>query len=238
MMFNPPVPSASADLIHYNPVKGLKVIATTSAAEKFWAQAKDTRQLFQAVKAKLLAQAEYVVWRDSVVHHGGDHKSGSRLQPCNLVLPKADPGAVQISRWRSRLCVKTTTGTRIDTTKLAAELELAQIRCVQICEGGRPVHGAQGTGEIERNTPRKYIETVRRVLGGIDCDPASNFTAQKIVQAGTFYTLADNGLLHPWYGRTFLNGPYDDLLPWVGKLLQRNRNRSCAICHYADQCGD
>jgi hypothetical protein len=61
---------------------------------------------------------------------------------------------------------------------------------------------------------------VRRVLGGIDCDPASNFLAQKNVQAATFYTLADNGLVHPWYGRTFLNGPYDDLLPWVRKLLE------------------
>jgi hypothetical protein len=111
------IPS-SADLAHYSPDKGLKVIVTATAAERYWAQAKDSRQLFQAVKAKLLAQAEYVCWRDSVVHHGGDHKSGSRLQPCNLDLPKADPGAAQISRWRSRLCVKTATGTKIDGTKL------------------------------------------------------------------------------------------------------------------------
>jgi hypothetical protein len=101
------MPSASADLTHYSPVRGLKFIATATAAERYWKQAKDSHQLFQAISAKLHAQAEYVVWRDSVVHHGGDHKSDSRLQRCNLDLPKADPGAAQISRWRRRLCIKT-----------------------------------------------------------------------------------------------------------------------------------
>ena len=45
----------------------------------------------------------------------------------------------------------------------------------------------------ERYTPPALIRRVRRVLGAIDCDPASCETAQAIVQAGTWYSREQDG---------------------------------------------
>jgi hypothetical protein len=42
----------------------LKVILAATAAERYRKQAKDTRQLLEAISAKLHAQAAYVCWRD------------------------------------------------------------------------------------------------------------------------------------------------------------------------------
>ena len=53
----------SGNLIRYSPDKGLKTIATATAAQRYWKQAKNSRQLLQAIKAKLTAQAQYVIWR-------------------------------------------------------------------------------------------------------------------------------------------------------------------------------
>lgn len=57
-------------------------------------------------------------------------------------------------------------------------------------------------------TPAKYIEAARAVLGEIDLDPASCVFANQVVRARQFYTIADNGLMHPWHGRIWLNPPY------------------------------
>lgn len=58
------------------------------------------------------------------------------------------------------------------------------------------------------NTPREIVELIRRLLGGIDLDPASNAVAQRTVRAKRFYTAADDGLAHRWKGRVFCNPPY------------------------------
>ena len=69
--------------------------------------------------------------------------------------------------------------------------------------------GTFGTGEVEWYTPPEYIALAREVFGGeIDLDPASCDEAQKIVQAGTYYTKDDDGLAHPWHGNVWLNPPY------------------------------
>lgn len=53
-----------------------------------------------------------------------------------------------------------------------------------------------------------YIEMAREVMGDIDLDPASCAAAQAGIQAGTYYTIDDNGLSKPWFGRVWLNPPY------------------------------
>ena len=63
-------------------------------------------------------------------------------------------------------------------------------------------------GGDEWYTPSRYLTLVLEVMGGIDCDPASSAIAQEDIQAGTFYTVQDDGLIHPWKGRVFLNPPY------------------------------
>lgn len=57
-------------------------------------------------------------------------------------------------------------------------------------------------------TPNEYVDAVREVLGGIDLDPASCEIANRTVKATHYYTLEDDGLERPWYGRVFLNPPY------------------------------
>ena len=106
--------AGSGNLIRYSPDKGLKTIAAATAAERYWKQAKDTRQLLQAISAKLHAQAEYVTWRDSVVvpsRQNGAPGRGKRISVRQSVLPDADADHVAAHRWRKRLCSKTSNGT-------------------------------------------------------------------------------------------------------------------------------
>jgi ParB family chromosome partitioning protein len=68
-------------------------------------------------------------------------------------------------------------------------------------------------------TPPWMIEKARALLGGFDTDPATCAAAQSIVQATTWYTEVENGLLHTWHGRLWLNPPYSGPAKWTDKAL-------------------
>lgn len=57
-------------------------------------------------------------------------------------------------------------------------------------------------------TPPEVVAAVKQVLGRIDLDPASCEAANRVVQADRYYAKEQNGLMHPWYGKIFLNPPY------------------------------
>lgn len=78
---------------------------------------------------------------------------------------------------------------------------------------------ASFSGDNEWYTPRRYIEMARDVMGGIDCDPASNATAQAVIRATVHYTEATNGLAHDWHGRVWMNPPYSH--PEVQQFSER-----------------
>jgi hypothetical protein len=211
-------PDEGTDVTVYNPEKGLQTIAVAEAAEKHWRKAKDFTKLFEAIEAKIKAQAEYVVWRDSKMvpsqERGGtganQHKKSARVEIDRSELTAADPGNDIAYRWRKKLCTlvdqivdgetkkrgKRKTRTVIDEDKLLTTLEDAQARALRVCEQ-QPTgteRGTGGTGEFLRYTPAAHIEAARAVLGTIDLDPASNAQAQQTVKAEQFFTPEDDGL--------------------------------------------
>jgi hypothetical protein len=75
---------------------------------------RDPTRLFEAIAAKVKAQAEYVVWRDGVVvpsqKQGSSGVKGRRVSDQKSDLPAADPGDVTAHRWRKSFCLKGETG--------------------------------------------------------------------------------------------------------------------------------
>jgi ParB family chromosome partitioning protein len=211
----------------YDPEKGLQRIAAASAGEKHWARAKDATKLFEAIEIKIIAQAEYVVYRDGTVvpsqKDPGLRGKRAGIKALKSPLPAADPGSVTAHRWRKRLCTKNGDGTEIDEEKLAAALNDARLRSVRICEQQKigTIRGTEGTGEFERYTPAKYIEAARAVLGTIDLDPATSKQAQRWIKANKFFTAKDDGLAQEWHGNIWLNPPYHrELAPrFIDKLV-------------------
>ena len=81
------------------------------------------------------------------------------------------------------------------------------------------------SGQNEKNqwyTPSLIIEKARRVMGGIDLDPASCLVANKVVKATEFYSKDDNGLLKKWEGRIWMNPPFSNglITLFANKLLE------------------
>jgi len=69
-------------------------------------------------------------------------------------------------------------------------------------------HVTHNSGENEWFTPPDIIEAARKVMGGIDCDPASCTGANEIVGAKKYFTTDDDGLKQKWAGRIWMNPPY------------------------------
>ncbi|MBF0358505.1 MAG: hypothetical protein HQL70_07835 [Magnetococcales bacterium] len=69
------------------------------------------------------------------------------------------------------------------------------------------------------NTPPEIVAKVVSVMGSIDLDPCWN--SESSVQAGTVYSKKENGLIHPWGKRVFMNPPYGrEVVLWVDKILE------------------
>ena len=97
------------------------------------------------------------------------------------------------------------------------------------------------SGEFEWFTPPHIITAARKVMGGIDLDPASTPEANAIVGAERIYTMADDGLSQPWAGRVWMNPPYAEklIVPFVGRLIEEVRRgtveQACVLVNNATE---
>lgn len=70
-------------------------------------------------------------------------------------------------------------------------------------------------------TPHWIIDLIKEVLGEIDLDPASSPEANKYIKARRIYTIKDDGLKKPWFGKVFVNPPYVGFTNrWSKKFLE------------------
>lgn len=63
---------------------------------------------------------------------------------------------------------------------------------------------------------------VKEPLGVFDLDPCSPVN-RPWATAHKHYTIEDNGLMQPWFGRVWMNPPYSNMEPWM-KLLSEHGN--------------
>jgi hypothetical protein len=198
------VAARGKSLARYKPEKGLQKIADAEKGEQQCRRARDAEGLIKAVAAKIEEQAKYIVWRDAAMAAvvkmrggGGPGRGKKGAAPIRVLLPKGDPGQDVADKWRKHFCSKENGTTRIDPKKLKLALEDAGRRAVRVIEYQKigTIRGTEGTGKFERYTPAEYIEAARKVLGGIDLDPATSPQAQRVVQATRYFTEKDDGLV-------------------------------------------
>jgi hypothetical protein len=71
----------------------------------------------------------------------------------------------------------------------------------------------------EHYTPSPIIKAAIGCMGDIDLDPCSNSKAAPNVPALEHFTIAEDGLSRPWFGRIYMNPPYGRaIVEWVAKL--------------------
>lgn len=55
-----------------------------------------------------------------------------------------------------------------------------------------------------------------------DLDVASSDSPYVVVPALNKYTIEDDALIQPWYGRIWMNPPFSGVTPWVNKWLDHS----------------
>lgn len=190
------------------------------ALQEYAKQAKDTELLNQATEIRLRAERRAgEILRDMAERgerdngHGDRQSAEAKSRPATQL---SDLGVTktQSSRWQ-RLA-------DMSDDKFEIRVDHAKARVAGMTTSAPNYTKAEYTGENEWFTPEPWLELARKTLGEIDLDPASHILAQEHVRAKAFFTAADNGLEKPWFGRVWLNPPYNRALlaPFVGKLVE------------------
>lgn len=186
------------------------------ALAEYAKQAKDTQLLNEATEIRLRAErraGEILAEREMA--KGGEQyhqDTGSDLTPVPT-LAADGLTKTQSSRWQKLA--------RLPEEKFEIRVEHAKSRVAGMTTSAPSYAKAEYTGENEWFTPAPWIARARVAMVEIELDPASHAIAQQTVQAKRFFTAADDGLSRPWFGRVWLNPPYNRALlaPFVAKLV-------------------
>lgn len=134
-----------------------------------------------------------------------------------------------------------------EAQKLAA-LPVARFEALKAGEKSRkeamnPTHVGHNSGKNEWYTPAEFIESARRAMGSIDCDPASSKVANKTVGAGVFFDAKQDGLKQEWKGNIWMNPPYAQPLiskfatAVVEKFKVGEIKQACVLVNNATETG-
>lgn len=83
----------------------------------------------------------------------------------------------------------------------------------------RKIPNAQhSAAKVEHGSPPDVIEAARKVMGGIDLDPASSKLFNTVVKAKCIFTEKSDGLKQQWHGRVFLNPPGCPIVSCAGRF--------------------
>lgn len=147
---------------------------------------------------RLVAAAEVAV---DVVPIGTIPKNEAQARPLAAV-PKEERAAV----WQE--AVDTAPKDAAGEPKITAK-HVEQVVAKAMDKPAAVPHVANNSGNNEWYTPPEIVDAARKVLGGIDCDPASCEKANETVRARKYYSASDCGLSAiKWGARVWMNPPY------------------------------
>lgn len=96
----------------------------------------------------------------------------------------------------------------------------------------------QTSSDVEYYTPVEIVEAARRVMGGIDLDPASSENANRIVRAAQIYTAYDSGLERGWPGKIWMNHPFGRAEETCEIVCEKKIKNKKHVCHDYDLYGN
>jgi phage N-6-adenine-methyltransferase len=196
-----------------------EIIDMSAALREYARRAKDTQLIRDATELRLHAERkggellrQMAAKGERAVRGQAQKSHGETFQPVQLAELKITK--TQSSKWQ-RLAA-------LSDDKFEIRVAHAKARVEGMTTSAPSYSNAEYAGEDDEwFTPPEIIELAREALGGIDLDPATHTIAQQTIGAATFYTAADNGLARPWFGRVWLNPPFNRTLLslFVDKLI-------------------
>ncbi len=215
----------------------------TEAIRAYAKQAKNKSLEIDAAEIRLRAErrlGEFLMRKDKATGGQPYQSTGSISEPVDLVPTLKEMG---IDKKLSSRSQKLAAVKEIEfeghiqewRENVSAENERVTLNLLKI--GGKNVHVSNNSGNNEWYTPKKYIDSARKVMGSIDLDPASSEIANKAVCAEKYFTESDNGLDHDWSGNIWLNPPYSqpEIKLFTNKLIRSDYDNAICLTNNATE---